>query len=1843
VNLSSSLGAGVHSLTVVFEDRERVLCRGWHENDAGARAAVLAAFSALEPPTPGLVGRLTHEYGLRNELDGRSLVRPLALMREHGRVVLLLEDPGGEPLDRLLDRPLGTERFLHLAIELTVALGQVHLRGLIHKDVKPSNVLVDVATGRVWLTGFGIASRLPRERQSPDPPGLVGGTLAYMAPEQTGRMNRSIDFRSDLYSLGVTFYEMLTGVLPFAAADPMEWVHCHIARQPVPPAKRLKDVPAPLSAIVLKLLAKTAEQRYQTAGGLESDLRHCLAQWEHERCIGDFPLGEHDTPDRLLIPEKLYGRAREINILLAAFERVATDGVPALVLISGYSGIGKSSVVNELQRALIPTRGLFAAGKFDQYKRDIPYATLAQAFQSLVHRLLRASDSELQGWRDRLRRALDPNGSLIVDLVPELKLVIGEQPPVPDLPWQDAQKRFHLVFQRFIGVFAAREHPLALFLDDLQWLDVATLELLRHLLITPEVKHLLIVGAYRDHEVGPSHPLASMLHAIRATGAVVQEVILVPLGLDDLGQLVADALRCEPEHARSLAQLVQEKTGGNPLFAIQFFTALAEEGMLAFDPSARAWQWSMDRIRAKSYTDNVVDLMAEKLKRLSSTTQDALQLFACLGNVVSVAELALVGKWTEDAMQTALWEAVRAGLVYHEDGTFKFLHDRIQQAAYSLIPDQQRGGLHLHIGRTLSANMPAVEFTDRVFDVAHQFNRGAKQLSDPEEKARVAAIDLHAGRRAKTSAAYASACFYLATGMALIGDDALDDSNCYELAFSLSLERAECELLSGNFDVAERLINVLVQKGASKVDKAAGYSLKIDLHLIKSEKPQGVAAGLECLRIFGIEMQAHPTWQEVQAEYETVWRDFTDRSIESLLELPLMTDPEVHAAMRVLAYLTGPALYTDINLYHLHFLKMVSLSLGYGISDAATFGYAGFGVILCQPFRRYAEGYSFGKLACDLVEKHRFSTCKAKVCLAMEMVSLWRQPLEQGMQFTRAAFRAGVETGDLSFACFGCMHLITDLLIQGVYLEDVWRESETSLDFVRKVKYFDAADAIVCQQQFIRNLRGHTENFSSFSDDRFDEAAFEARLTEDRMTPLISRYWILKVQSAFISGDYAAGLAAAKRAREVHWSSEAFLHSLDFYYYAALTMTACYENASADEQAEWRDLLATYLEQLHRWADSYPPTFADKHALVAAEIARLEGREADARQLYEDAIRRAGENGFVQNEALAHEVAARFYAARGFDSIANAYLRNARDGYLRWGADGKVRQLDRLYPRLAAMGRYRTTASIGSSLMQVDTATVLKAAQAVSSEIVLSKLIERLMTIALENAGADRGLLILPAEDDQLIQAEAKAAGDQIEVLLCQKPITGATCPESIIRYVIRTHESVILDDASKPNIFSEDHYLRGQSAKSILCLPLIKQGWLTALLYLENTLSSHAFPPDRIAILELLAAQAAISLENTRLYSDLQEREAKIRRLVEANIIGILIWDFDGRILEANDALLSMLGFDREDLTSGRLRWTELTPPEWQYTDARAAEELETTGTTQPFEKEYFRKDGGRVPVLVGPAVFEGGHQGVAFVLDLTERKEAEQNLRESEQRYREAQAELAHVTRVTTLGELTASIAHEVNQPLAAVLANAEACLLWLDRETPDLDGARRSVEWIIKDGNRAGDVIRRVRALSKKAESQKAPLDINDVVDEVIALVQRELLSHRVSLRTELAPTLPAVLADRVQLQQVIINLVINGIEAMQAVSDRPRELVIRTCQNEAHQVVVTVTDCGIGLSTEDADRLFNAFFTTKSSGMGMGLSICRSIIEAHGGRVWATPNVTQGATFHFTLPSHQEDVS
>jgi PAS domain S-box-containing protein len=1838
LDLSVRFGAaGEGEPQVLWEDGGRLFCRGWRPDAGGNRRAVLALLPAAEHPSPATVDRLAHEYGLRDDLEAAGAVRPLEFVRERGRTMLVFEDPGGEPLERFLDAPMEVGRFLRLAVGITVALGKVHQRGLVHKEIKPANILLTEANGEVRLTGFGIALHLPREWRSPEPLEYIAGTLAYMSPEQTGRMNRSLDSRSDLYSLGVTFYQMLTGVLPFMAADPMEWVHCHIARKPVPPGERLDNVPAPLDAIIMKLLAKTADERYQTATGVESDLRRCLAEWETLGRIDEFALGQRDTPDRLLIPEKLYGRADEIDTLLAAFDRVVASGAPELVLVSGYSGIGKSSVVNELHKALVPPRGLFAAGKFDQYKRDIPYATLAQALRTLVRQILVKSEAEVDTWRRALREAVEPNGQLIAGLVPELEFIIGKQPPVPDLPPRDAQNRFQLVFRRFLGVFATPEHPLALFLDDLQWLDAATLDLLEHLATHPDVRHMLLVGAYRDNEVSPSHPLLRRLQAIREAGAWVQDIVLAPLKLEDVGQLVADAMYCESERVRPLAQVVREKTGGNPFFGIQFFTALAEEGLLIFDPDVAAWRWNLDGIRAKDITDNVVELMAEKVRRLPGFALRVLRELACLGTVARAATLSRFLDASEEEVHAALWHVIRGGLVILRDGDYAFVHDRVQEAVYALIPEAERAAAHLRIGRVFASQTAPAEGEETIFETVNHLNRGATVIGSPAERVRLAALNLVAGQRAKASTAYASALAYFTAGRVLVAADGWERNHA--LRFDLELHCAECEFLTGGLATAEQRLTVLAEHATSLVNRAAVTRLLVALYTTLDRFERAIEVGLAYLRHAGVEWSRDPTDDDVRNEYERMHALLRQRPLEQVLVAPLMSDADSSATMNVLADLMPPLLFVARNLHDLALLRMTNISLEHGSSDGSCYAYARLMQVLGARFADYETAFRFGQLACDLVDHRGLDRFKARVymCFGSYVVS-WFQHLPTSRAWITRAFDAASASGDLTFTLYACKHLSTNLLVAGEPLPDVELEIERGLGFAQKAKFGLVIDAFIGELMMIRALRGQPPDIATQGNVVYYEGQFEQHLAQSPHLALPACwYWIYKIQACFFAGDHVGGLTAEVKAAGLLWASRAYLEVAEYHLYAALIRAAACDASSADRRMRHMDALLEHHRQITAWAESCPENFENRAALVGAEIARLQGRDLDAQGLYERAIVSAREHGFIQNEGISHELAGRFYATRGFQAIADLYLRNARSCYLRWGADGKVRQLDRLHPHLAATEGQRRIATIGSATQQLDVASVVKASQAVSSEIVLPKLIERLMTIALENAGADRGLLILPAQDDYLIRAEAKAADHQIGVTLCQEPISRSACPESLVRYVIRTHESVILDDAARPTLFSADTYLRGRKARSILCLPLINQGRLTGLLYLENTLASHAFTPDRIAVLELLAAQAAISLENTRLYRDLEEREAKFRRLFDSNIIGTVIFDLEERLIDANDAFLDMVGYDRDDLVSGRMCWPDMTPAEWRAAGERTVADLKATARRQAFEMEYFRKDGSRVPVLVGAAALEGTREAsIAFVLDLTDRKQAEAAAREM-------QIELAHANRIATMGQITAAIAHEVKQPITAMAANAAAASRWLDARPPNLKEARQALQSIVETSLRAGNVVDRIHALIKKAPPRKDRLDINEVICEVIELARGEAIKAGVSVQTDLADSLPPVYGDRVQLQQVNLNLIINAIEAMSGMAAAPRELLVTTGPAEPDGVLVAVRDSGPGLAPAALQRLFNPFYTTKATGLGMGLSICRSIIEAHGGRLWAEVVEPRGAVFQFTLASHSHSAT
>jgi PAS domain S-box-containing protein len=1801
---------------------------------------------AAEDDSISSIGRLEHEYALKDQLDPAWAARPSSFSHLSGRPTLLCEDPGGELLDQLLIGPFKIARFLGIAIPLAEAIRRMHERGLIHKDLKPANILVDEAGAGAWLTGFGIASLLPRERQNPEPPEVIAGTFAYMAPEQTGRMNRSIDSRSDLYALGVIFYEMLTGDLPFNASDPIEWIHCHVARQPVAPGNRINDIPEPLSQLVMKLLAKTSEERYQTAAGVVADLRRCSQEWGSSGRIDWFPPGVQDVSDRLMIPERLYGREREIATLLTAFDRVVSKGTTEFMLVSGYSGIGKSSVVNELHKVLVPPRGLFAAGKFDQYKRDIPYATLAQAFQALVRELLSKSDTEVNEWRRAFVEALGPNGQLIVSLIPELALIIGNPPPVPNLPPRDAQNRFQLVFRRFLGVFAKPEHPLALFVDDLQWLDTATLDLIEHLVTHSDVRHLMLLGAYRDNEVGPSHPLMQTLERIRESGGGAQQLVLAPLEPESVEQLIADSLRCGLDGARSLSQLVHEKTAGNPFFAIQFLVTLTEEALLAFDHSKARWTWDLPGIRAKGFTRNVADLMAMKLNRLADSTRDCIGQLACLGNVAEIATMAIVQGESETRIHQQLWEAVRAGLVYRSGGVYTFIHDRVQEAAYGLIPEEARPAAHLRIGRVLASRLTPGELEESVFDTVNHLNRGAALITSLDERERVVQLNLIAGKRAKSSTAYGSARIYLAQAAAMLSPDAW---TCrYEETFALHLAFSECEYLVGKFAEADALSDLALEKSRSDLDRAKVYSLRIKLYQVAGKYGDGFTAAVLGLRNFGVVFPDAD--QDVPAAFEAEMREIPGnlggRDPEELLNAPLAMDPAMSAIIDLLVELMPCAYIAQPLFWPLITVKAANLSMRFGHTPETSFVYGNYATLLIS-LGDITSAVKFSEMSLKLNDRLNNPRLRGRLLhVHADHINFWRRHIATDLPILEEALRACLDVGDHVFAGYITFETLWQLIETGDALQKVQTLSVKYAEFARQSHNDAVCETIRFEQQFVSCLQGSTKDLT-LQNEAFDEGACLAAIVKANFGCGIVFYHIMRQMLAFLGGRFEEARDFAVQVEPLLGAVVGMPIEATFHFFHALSLAALYSTTPAEKQWEYKRILKMTLDRFQLWAHHSPENYHNRHTLVSAEIARIEGREMDAMRLYEEAIRSSREHGFVQNQGIAHEVAARFYAARGFEAIADTYLRNARHCFMRWGAAGKVRQLDRHHPHLREpMTQLGLDATLETPQEHLDLATVIKTSLAVSSEIVPEKLIETFMTLAIEHAGAARGLLIRIQDDELRVEADATTGGDTVSVRLLGAHVTPTELPASVLQYVIRTHQSVIMDDATAQNRFPGDVYIRERRVRSLLCLPLVKQTRLIGALYLENNLASHAFTPGRIAVLKLLACQAAISLENARLYADLvtenrdrrraeaalQRSEASLTQAQQISSTGSWRWKVDGGEVMCSAELLRLFAYDPEEK-----RRSHISLMDRIHAEDRPIFEGILDGAVRDrarFQQEFrvLLPDGSvRHLQSVGqPDITESGEvEFIGTVMDITERRRSEEALRG-------AQADLARIGRLTTMGELVASIAHELNQPLAAIVTGGGACLRWLDRATPDLHRAREAVVSVVHDAGQAADVIRGLRALAKKSGPQLTRLEVNDAIQEVLSLTRGELQRRGVSLRTTLGAVDRTVIGDRVQLQQVVLNLILNGVEAMSSVTDRPKVLAISSELIEPGEVQVAIEDNGTGLDSATADRMFEPFFTTKSDGMGMGLSICRSIIDAHGGRLWAAPSTPCGAVFRFALP-------
>ncbi|WP_437950095.1 AAA family ATPase [Sorangium sp. So ce296] len=1574
-----------YTLTEVLREETRYVVHRGVRNEDGC--PVLLKIPRAERLDRRDVARLRHELEIGRRLSEETAIRPCELTTYRDRPALVLEDFRGRSLDRMLGAPMELGRFLTIAARTSAALADIHAKGVVHKDIKPQNILLDPESGEVKIVSFDLASFLPEEENDGRSPGVIEGTLGYISPEQAGRLDRAVDHRADLYSLGVTLYEMLTGVLPFSASDALEWVHCHAAVLPRPPSELVPGIPRTVSELVMKLLAKAAEDRYQSARGVTRDLERCLERLTTVAHIDPFPLGEHDFSGLFRISKKLYGREREASALLAAFARVALRGAPELVLLAGGAGAGKTSLVQELHRTSVRGRGLFAAGKFDQRHRHVPYATLVQALRELLLGVLGASEPVVGAWRRRLSAALGKNAQLVIDVLPEVALILGEQPPAPELPLTEGQRRFEAVLRQLVGVFCRAERPLVLFLDDLQWADPESLSLLEQLVTHPEARHLLAIGAYRDVEVGPLHPLARMIERARGAGAPLREIEIPPLSTRDVQRLVADTVQASCEDSDSLARLVHEKTAGNPFFATQFLAMLHKEGLLEADLRAGAFRWDIGAIREKGLADNVIDLMITKIKRLSEPAQEALTLAACVGNTVDAGTLAVIRDRPAGAIHEDHRELVREGLLLRSGDTYRFLHDRVQQAAYALIPEEDRAAAHLRIGRLLSARAAADAADPRIFEIAGHLNLGSALVTDRRERDRIARLNLMAGRRAKVSSAFAAAARYLAAGMALLADDAWEKD--YALALELHGEGARCAFLSGDFAAAERLVGALLGRARCRLDLAEVHRIEIDLHTTRADFERAARSALACARRFGVDLPLHPARDAVERAAREVWGEIRDRRTEALARLPRMADPDTAALMLTLSTALPSAYYTDPDLYGLIACHMVRLSLRAGNSDASPPGYVAFGGTLGRVLGLYRESYRFGELARALLDAGGQAGSRAQILhMISTFIDPWIRPFRDVVGLFHEAFDEAVETGALIYASYCCFHIVALRLASGDPLADVAAEAERRLTFTRRARHDAIHDIVAVLHRLVQRLRGHEPGRAG------EGAEHEGARPGEAASPLTRFYERLyAAQAALVFGRYGEAVDAAAAAGELLGLVTGQIQAADHGYIAALALSCRARALPEAEQRAVLPALRAHEADLRRWAEVEPANQEDRRALVSAEIARIAGDELAAMRRYEQAIRAARANGFVQGEALAQELAAAFYRDRGFDLIADTYLGAARSSYARWGADAKVKQLDQLYPHLAAR-LLAASSTVTMPAEELDRLAVVKASQSISGEILVPRLEEALLRVVLAHAGAQKGYLLEAGRGAASVRARARIEEGRpfAEALAgeARAPASSAALPLSIVDYVRRTGEPVVVDDAAESR-FSADEYVAQARPRSVLCMPIARRAGASAILYLENAAMRGAFSEGTLAVLELLSSQAAISLENASLYAALKKSEEQLQAIVDNSPAIIYVKDLEGRLLLVNRCYERAVQRPRDRIVGRRDR--DLFPPEiaelFAANDRRAIE----METLLDLEEVFPQEDGPHTYLTVKFTLRDAA--GAAYAVcgistDITERKRA-------------------------------------------------------------------------------------------------------------------------------------------------------------------------------------------------------------------------------------------------------------
>ncbi|MEG4444399.1 AAA family ATPase [Microcoleus sp. AT9_B5] len=1792
-------------LETVYSGSRTLVYRAIRTSD---RLPVVIKLLKNEYPTFSELVQFRNQYTIAKNLCQPGIIQTYSLEPYRNGYALVMEDFGGISLHEWgvkRKNALSLREFLEIAIALCNTLDILYRDRIIHKDIKPSNILINPQTKQVKLIDFSIASLLPRETENLINPNILEGTIAYISPEQTGRMNRGIDYRTDFYSLGVTFYELLTGQLPFGSNEPMELVHCHIAK-PAPLVYEINpNIPSVLSEIVSKLMAKNAEERYQSALGLKYDLENCLTQLQVSGEIQSFKIAQRDVCDRFIIPEKLYGRETEVQALLKAFDRVS-QGSSELMLVAGFSGIGKTAVVNEVHKPITQQKGYFIKGKFDQFNRNIPLSAFVQALRDLMNQLLSESDRQLQTWKEKLLKALGDSGQVLIDLIPELERIIGSQPPTPELSGEAAQNRFNLLFQNFIQVFAKVEHPLVIFIDDLQWADSASLGLMQSLL-TEAQSHsqcLLVLGAYRDNEVFPGHPFLMTVNTLENADVTLETLTLSPLSADSLNHLIADAFQASQSAVQPLTKLVMQKTQGNPFFATQFLKALHQDSLITFDREVCHWQCDLVQVQDAALTDDVVEFMALQLRKLPVTTQEQLKFAACIGAKFDLKTLTIVSEQDEIQVALTLWSALKEGLIVPEGKIYKFylddhqpqehrslseeiseqihyrfFHDRVQQAAYSLIPEDQKQATHLKMGQLLQTRLSKAEREEKLFDIVSHLNLSRGLLSHQAERESLIRLNLAAIEKAKKATAYGVARDLVTVGLELLSEDSWQTQ--YELSLKLHEIAADVACLKADFEEAIAQVQQVLDKAQTVLDKVPVYMVQIRVLTAQNQLADAIAIAAQAVTQLGIEFPSDITPSLSEQTIQNVEVELEGKVIEDLVNLPVMTDPTTIAAMELLGTIMPMVLQARPTFLPFVCAKIVSLSLQFGNAPVSSVGYATYGLVLTTGLGQVERGYHLGKMALTLID--RLNT-KAYKCLTILHFAACVQHQKESMismaALLKQGYLVGIEVGDFLYLSYCMAHYFYAYFYAGKELSALQSEIAQFCSVIASLKQDNALAFLTMNQALFGRLLEKTHQPTLLIGDAYDETKIFPQYLQNKQLTGLGIAYTYKLILAYLFGDYNRALEYLNEASQYLGSIVGMLHIPALHFYGGLTYLAVVAGKSEDEQLQLLALAEQHHANLSTWAENAPMNHQHKVALLAAERCRVLGNISEAIDGYERAIAGAKANGFIQEEALANELAAKFYLDWGKEKVAASYMQEAYYCYARWGAKAKVADLEERYPQLLApilkqsrsllsthetiftLGTVTSTSSssCSSSVSDIlDLKAILKASQTLSIEIELEKLLASLLRIVIENAGADKCVLMLLRDSHLLIKGSITQATEPV-VLQNLRVEESQDIPHKLIYKVKHSNQTVVLIDATADPILANDPYILRQQPQSILCNPILHQGKLLGILYLENNLAKGAFTSERVELLTLLCAQAAISLENAQLYERSQAYAQQLERALH-------------------------------DLQQSQLQMIQ-------------SEKMSALGNLVA----------GVAHEINNPVGFLNGN--IAPALD--------------------------YINDLFGLLDLVQQKYPQIHPEIQEEIETIE--LEYIREDLPKL------VESMREGVKRIQDISVSLRNFSRADSDYPVACNIHDGINSTILILKHRLKANEFRPEIQVIKdygALPEVKCYAGQLNQVFMNILANAIDALEEsnigrsfaqIKANPNRITIQTTLVD-NQVEISIADNGYGMNESVKAKIFDHLFTTKGvgKGTGLGLAIARQIvIEKHGGYVNVNSTLGEGTEFIITLP-------